>query len=297
MPHGRTSFSHDPNCPDDDSAWRAVTARDACFDGRIYYAVTTTGIYCRPSCPARKPDRANVTFHASPEAAERAGFRPCKRCDPSAAAPAWAEKIEQACRLMELAEAPPTLAALADAVGSSPHHFHRQFKEFLGITPKAYAAALRDDRVRAALSRGASVTHALYEAGFSSSGRFYAGASDALGMAPRTFRDGGTAEQLTYAVAPCSLGHVLVAASAKGVCAIILGDRPDELTEALQTLFPRATFNEGDDWFGDTTAAVVCFGRRARKAERAPARYSRHGIPTARVGGVAQNSARQDRDL
>lgn len=270
MPHGRTSFSHDPNCPDDDSAWRAVTARDACFDGRIYYAVTTTGIYCRPSCPARKPDRANVTFHASPEAAERAGFRPCKRCDPSAAAPAWAEKIEQACRLMELAEAPPTLAALADAVGSSPHHFHRQFKEFLGITPKAYAAALRDDRVRAALSRGASVTHALYEAGFSSSGRFYAGASDALGMAPRTFRDGGTAEKLTYAVAACSLGHVLVAASAKGVCAIILGDRPDELTEALQTLFPRATFNEGDDWFGDTTAAVVCLVDAPAKQSELP---------------------------
>ena len=270
MPHGRISSSHDPNCPDDERAWRAVTARDACFDGRIYYAVTTTGIFCRPSCPARKPDRANVTFHASAEAAERAGFRPCKRCDPSAAAPPWAEKIEQACRLMESAEAPPTLAALADAVGSSPHHFHRQFKEVLGITPKAYASALRDNRVRAALSGGASVTDALYDAGFSSSGRFYASASGALGMAPRAFRDGGTAEQLIYAVAPCSLGHVLIAASAKGVCAILLGDGPDELTEALQTLFPRASFNEGDDRFGDTTAAVVSLVDTPAKQSQLP---------------------------
>ena len=270
MPDGRTISSHDYERLDDDRAWRAVTARDACFDGRIYYAVKTTGIYCRPSCPARKPDRANVTFHASPEAAERAGFRPCKRCDPSATTPPWAEKIEQACRLMESAEAPLTLAALAQAVGLSTHHFHRQFKEALGITPKAYAAALRDDRVRAALSGGASVTESLYTAGFSSSGRFYSGASGALGMAPRAFRDGGTAEQLTYAVAPCSLGHVLIAASAKGVCAILLGDGPDELSEALQTLFPHATLNEGDERFDATAAALVSLVDTPAKQSQLP---------------------------
>ncbi|ODS00034.1 6-O-methylguanine DNA methyltransferase [Methyloceanibacter methanicus] len=262
MPQSLTRSAHDAKCLtperlDEDRAWRAVMARDSRFDGRVYYAVRTTGIYCRPSCPARKPDREHVSFHASPEAAERAGFRPCKRCAPSGVVPAWAERIERACRLMGSADAPVTLADLARAVGSSPHHFHRQFKASLGITPKAYAEALRDQRVRAALSRGATVTEALYEAGFSSSGRFYSGASGALGMAPRTFRDGGTAEQLTYAVAPCSLGYVLIAASTKGVCAILLGDQPDELTTALQTLFPHAVFHEGDGRFGATAAAVV----------------------------------------
>lgn len=262
MPQAQTRSAHDPEPAaserlDEDRAWRAVVARDSRFDGRVYYAVKTTGIYCRPSCPARKPDRAHVSFHASPEAAERAGFRPCKRCEPSVAVPAWPEKIERACRLMEQADAPVTLADLARAVGSSPHHFHRQFKASLGITAKAYADALRGERVRTALSRGATVTEALYEAGFSSSGRFYSGASGALGMAPRTFRDGGAAEHLTYAVAPCSLGHVLIAASAKGVCAIFLGDQPDALTAALQTLFPHAVLNEGDDRFGATATAVV----------------------------------------
>ncbi|MGA9443897.1 MAG: methylated-DNA--[protein]-cysteine S-methyltransferase, partial [Methyloceanibacter sp.] len=152
----------------------------------------------------------------------------------------------------------------------SPHHFHRQFKEVLGITPKAFAAALRDDRLRAALSGGASVTDALYTAGFSSSGRFYSGALGALGMAPRAFRDGGTAEQLTYAVAPCSLGHVLIAASAKGVCAILLGDGPDELTGALQTLFPHATLNEGDKRFDATAAALVSLVDTPAKQSQLP---------------------------
>lgn len=262
MTHGLGTFPPTPDRFDEDGAWHAVATRDARFDGRIYYAVKTTGIYCRPSCPARRPDRANVSFHASPQSAERAGYRPCKRCNPAAPGPVpaetnWADRIEKACRLMESADAPISLAALAQAIGSSPHHFHRRFKAALGITPKAYADALRDDRVRTALSRGASVTQALYEAGFASSGRFYSGASDALGMAPRAFRDGGASEALTYAVAPCALGSVLIAASAKGVCAILLGDGAAELAGALRALFPNATLREGDESFGETAAAVV----------------------------------------
>ena len=193
---------------DDDSAWLAVETRDRRLDGRVYYAVKTTGIYCVPSCPARKPNRTNVVFFASRSAAERAGYRPCKRCKPdeAKAVPVWARRIEKACRLMEEAESPVALADLARAVGASTHHFHRQFKNALGITPKAYAAALQDDRVRRALSRSATVTEAVYGAGFSSSGRFYSGPAAALGMKPNTFRKGGASEQLSFATAPCSLG-------------------------------------------------------------------------------------------
>jgi AraC family transcriptional regulator of adaptative response/methylated-DNA-[protein]-cysteine methyltransferase len=158
---------------------------------------------------------------------------------------------------MENAEAPPALAELARAVGCSTHHFHRQFKKALGVTPKAYAAALQNNRVRGALSRGATVTEALYEAGFNSSGRFYSGPSDALGMSPGSIRKGGASEQLTFATMPCSLGHVLVAASAKGVCAILLGDRGDDLTRDLRGLFPMAALSEGDAKFATTWAAVV----------------------------------------
>lgn len=244
---------------DDDSAWQAVQTRDRQFDGAVYYAVKTTGIYCRPSCPARKPNRANVVFFGSPSAAERAGYRACRRCKPAeaAATPAWARRIEKACRLMEETDVPISLADLARAVDSSAHHFHRRFKAALGITPKAYAAALQNDRVRGALSRGASVTEALYEAGFSSSGRFYSGASDALGMAPTSFRKGGASEQLIFATMPCSLGNVLVAASTKGVCAILLGDSADGLARDLRALFPQAILSEADAAFAETAASVV----------------------------------------
>lgn len=258
MPPRQTSSAQNPQGFDDERAWQAILTRNRQLDRTVYYAVKTTGIYCLPSCPARKPYRRNVVFFASRLEAERAGYRPCKRCRPDeTAADRWARKIEEACRLMEQAETPIALSDLARAVGASAHRFHRQFKGALGITPKAYAAALQTDRVRAALARGATVTEALYEAGFSSSGRFYSGSSAALGMAPDTFRKGGAAERLTFAVSPCSLGQVLVAASTKGVCAILLGDRADALARDLQALFPKAALDEGDDAFAATTASVV----------------------------------------
>lgn len=262
---------HAPGRFDEEAAWRAVVARETDFDGALYYAVKTTGIYCRPSCPARKPNRANVVFFSSAADAARAGYRPCKRCKPDeAVVPVWSQRIEQACRLMETAETPMPLTALADAVGLSPHHFHRQFKRALGITPKAYAAALQQARVRTALRRGQTVTDALYEAGFSSSGRFYSDATATLGMTPRAVRRGGAAERLIFATAPCALGHVLVAASPKGVCAILLGDSADDLARELRTLFPRAALDEGDAAFAKTMAAVVTLVDAPSRESRLP---------------------------
>lgn len=243
----------------EEARWAAVLARDPRFDGRFYYSVATTGIYCRPSCPARRPRRDHVGFHGSAAAAEAAGFRPCKRCKPDKAAPFddRVARIARACRMIEAAEEPPSLAALADAAGLSPHHFHRQFKASLGVTPKAYAQGQRNAKARDALFRGASVTQALYEAGFNSSSRFYASAPDVLGMSASAFRAGGANETIRYAVSPCALGYVLVAASGKGVCAILLGDTAQSLVSELQGQFPRAQVSEGDADFAATMAAVV----------------------------------------
>ncbi|MEM7397451.1 MAG: bifunctional DNA-binding transcriptional regulator/O6-methylguanine-DNA methyltransferase Ada [Pseudomonadota bacterium] len=254
-----TNLAHGSTGLDEDEAWQAVLRRDARFDGKFYYAVTTTGIYCLPSCAARKPKRANTAFYASRFGAEHAGYRACKRCKPDEAVgrPAWGDRVEKACRLIEESETPIVLSELARAVGSSSHHFHRQFKNALGITPRAYAAALQDRRVREALSRGSTVTAALYEAGFSSSGRFYSGQSAALGMAPDTFRKGGVSEHLTFATAPCSFGVVLAAASQKGLCAILLGESSDALADDLRALFPKASLTEGDADFAATMAAAV----------------------------------------
>ena len=161
--------------------------------GSSLSAVETTGIYCRPSCPARRPKRENVRFFATAAEAERAGFRPCKRCKPNepSLVQQHAEKVKEACRLIETAEAEPKLDDLAEAVGLSPYHFHRVFKSVLGVTPKAYAAAHRNKRVREELGRSATVTEAIYGAGFNSNGRFYATSSEALGMTPNQFRAGG----------------------------------------------------------------------------------------------------------
>ncbi len=247
--------------PSDQARWKAVLARDAEFDGRFYYSVATTGVYCRPSCPARRPARAHVRFHATAEAAEAAGFRACKRCKPDQASLSMQHgaKITQACRLIEAAETPPTLSALADAVGLSPYHFHRVFKAMLGVTPKAYAVAHRNKRARVALGKSATVTQAIYDAGFNANSRFYANASDVLGMSPRSFRSGGTDHIIKFAFAECSLGTVLIAASEAGVCAILFGDTHESLQRDLEKQFPRAHFVSGDADFEMLTAKVIDF--------------------------------------
>jgi AraC family transcriptional regulator of adaptative response/methylated-DNA-[protein]-cysteine methyltransferase len=250
-----------PASSGDDARWEVVIARDASFDGRFYFSVETTGIYCRPGCPARLPKRSNVRFHETREDAERAGFRPCKRCKPDQPSlnELHAEKIAQACRLIETADEAPKLDDLAEAVGLSPYHFHRIFKRTLGLTPKAYADAHRRRRVREGLGRSGSVTEAIYGAGFNSNGRFYANSSEMLGMTPTDFRSGGAGQTLRFAITESSLGLTLVAASEKGVCAIFFGDDRPALRRDLERQFPNARLVEGDGSFAELTAKVVAF--------------------------------------
>ena len=245
----------------DDARWEAVVSRDASFEGQFYIAVKTTGVYCRPGCPARLPKRANVRFFDTRDEAERAGFRPCKRCKPDqhSLGELHAGKIAQACRLIETADEAPKLDELAETVGLSPYHFHRIFKQALGVTPKAYATAHRANRVREGLGRSGTVTEAIYDAGFNSNGRFYANASEVLGMTPTDFRSGGAGQAIRYAIGTCSLGPVLVAASEKGVCAILFGDEPESLGKELQGMFPRARLIGGDKAFEKLTAKVLAF--------------------------------------
>jgi AraC family transcriptional regulator, regulatory protein of adaptative response / methylated-DNA-[protein]-cysteine methyltransferase len=251
----------------DDARWAAFVARDAAFDGQFVVTVKTTGIYCRPSCPARRPKRENVRFFATATEAERAGFRPCKRCKPNE--PSFvqrhADKVKEACRLIETAEAEPKLDDLAEAVALSPYHFHRVFKSVLGVTPKAYAAAHRNKRVREELGRSATVTEAIYGAGFNSNGRFYATSSEALGMTPNQFRAGGPDAEIKFAIGESSLGLVLIAASDKGVCATFFGDDAEGLARDLKRQFPRAQLVGDDSAFAQITAKVIRFVEDPRR--------------------------------
>ncbi|HEV7464043.1 MAG TPA: bifunctional DNA-binding transcriptional regulator/O6-methylguanine-DNA methyltransferase Ada [Methyloceanibacter sp.] len=245
----------------DDARWVAVVARDAAFDGLFYIAVSTTGIYCRPSCPARRPKREHVRFYDTAADAEAAGFRACKRCKPRqpSLVQQYAEKVAEACRLIETADEEPKLDALARSAGLSPYHFHRIFKSVLGVTPKAYATAHRNKRVREELGRNATVTQAIYGAGFNSNGRFYATSSEVLGMTPSQFRSGAPNSEIKFAIGDCSLGSVLVAASDKGVCAILFGDNAEDLTRDLKKQFPRARFIGDDPAFERLASKVVGF--------------------------------------
>src|SRR5258707_1599522 len=246
---------------DNDACWSAVERRDRAADGTFVYSVRTTGVYCRPSCAARLPRRDNVAFYKTCADAERAGFRPCKRCRPNAPALAnvHAGAVARACRLIEEAEEAPSLDTLARAASMSRFHFHRVFKAVTGVTPKAYAAAHRGKRVREELSSRDSVTQAIYGAGFNSNGRFYAAASDLLGMTPTQFRAGGSGHVIRFAVGQCSLGAILVAATDKGVCAIEFGDDPEALVRGLQDRFPNARLVGGDERFERLVAKVVGF--------------------------------------
>ena len=250
-----------PSFATDDARWQAVKRRDGTADGVFYYSVLTTGVYCRPSCASRLARRDNVAFHATCQAAEAAGFRPCKRCRPDEASIAerHAAVVADACRVIEEAEDPPDLDALARAVGMSRFHFHRVFKAVTGVTPKAYADAHRAERLRDELAQCATVTEAIYGAGFNSPGRFYAASPDLLGMTPTEFRSGGNGTSIRFAVGACSLGSILVAATGKGVCAILLGDDPDVLVRDLQERFPKAHLIGADHEFERLVAAVVGF--------------------------------------
>jgi AraC family transcriptional regulator of adaptative response/methylated-DNA-[protein]-cysteine methyltransferase len=242
-----------------DPRWAAVVARSAAADGSFFYSVRTTGVYCRPSCGARLPRPENVRFHATRVDAERAGFRPCKRCRPDR--PSLTEQhaamVTEICRAIEGSSRVPPLEELAARAGMSPFHFHRVFKAATGLTPRAYAAAHRGRRVRHELGKAPSVTAAIYESGYGSNGRFYGESEQVLGMTPTEYRAGGANAEIRFAVGECSLGSILVARSERGVCAIYLGDDPDALARELQDRFPHATLIGGDPAFEDVVAKVV----------------------------------------
>lgn len=232
----------------DTQRWAALQRRDARAEGVFFYGVRTTGIYCHPTCSARLPNRENVLFFACTEDAEAAGFRPCKRCTPDAAPPSAARSklIVRACRLIEDAEQAPALGELAAAVGLSPSHFHRLFKAGVGVTPKRYATALRDRRLKEQLANGAPVTTAIYDAGFNASSRFYEGATERLGMSATHYRKGAAGMSIRYALAESWLGWLIVGATERGVCAIEFGESPALLAEGLRERFPYADVQPDD---------------------------------------------------
>ncbi|GHE22263.1 bifunctional DNA-binding transcriptional regulator/O6-methylguanine-DNA methyltransferase Ada [Halomonas urumqiensis] len=245
----------------DTAKWAAVLARDAAADDAFVYAVRTTGIYCRPTCASRRPRRENAEFHADSAAAERAGYRPCQRCRPQAPSLArrHAESVARACRLIEASEDLPSLDELAQAAGLSRFHFHRVFKAVTGLTPRAYAVARRAEWVRAELLNSETVTEAIYDAGFNSSGRFYAGSNRMLGMTPKRYRSGGKGMEIRFALGESSLGTILVATSEKGICAISLGSDPERLLQEFQDRFANANLVPGGQDFDAWVASVVGF--------------------------------------
>ena len=245
---------------DSDAARRqALSIRDPAADGHFVYAVLTTGVFCRPSCAARPARPENLRFFSTTAAAAAAGYRACKRCRPDEPAKPQREAalVARACRMIEQADTPPTLDDLAAEAGVSPFHFHRLFRRIAGVTPRAYAAAHRADRTRASLDQNGSVTHALYAAGFGSSGRFYAAAPALLGMTPSAYRARGAGETIQFATGPASLGQVLVGITAQGICAILLGDDPALLEADLRTRFTRAHIDPAPEAVATLLADVV----------------------------------------
>ena len=240
--------------------WQAVISRNKSYDGKFVVAVTSTGIYCRPSCPSRKPRHENIQFFNTPAEAQSAGFRPCKRCQPDQ--PRFMdpnlEVVEQICAILAQPHLdPPTLAELSSQFNLSPYHLQRTFKRIVGVTPRQFAAAQRMDRFKNGLKTGKPVSHALYEAGYPSSSSVYGGNSDELGMSPRQYQVGGKSMKIIYTVTPCTLGWLLVAATEKGICTVRLGDSPNELETVLLKEFPAARIQQDEIEFGQWVSEIV----------------------------------------
>jgi AraC family transcriptional regulator of adaptative response/methylated-DNA-[protein]-cysteine methyltransferase len=237
---------------DDQQAWEAFERRDRRWDGRVIGAVKTTGIYCKPSCPARRPKREHVEFFANGEGARAAGYRPCLRCKPDEVG-RDREAVSQAVKLIEQAEETPRLDEIASAVGYAPHHFQRLFTREMGVSPAAYARGLRAKRAASALKENGSVTEAIYDAGYSGPSRFYADAKDRMGMTPSAWRDGGRGETIRYAMLDTPLGQMLVAATSKGICRLTF----DEDLAALQRRFPNANIQPADTAMASLISGVM----------------------------------------
>ena len=255
-------------------AWESVLHRDPSADDRFLYGVTTTGIYCRPSCPSRRPKRGNVAFFSSAEAAERAGFRACQRCTPNRSRDSRDQAVDRAReyidqRIHELSDERITLELLGEQSGMSPYHLQRKFKAQVGLTPAQYVRARKRERLKGELKRGETVSRATFGAGYGSSSRVYGGADAELGMTPATYRRGGAGAHIDYVIAETSLGALLVAATDRGVCAVTLGDDATSLETALELEYPAATrtrlttpSSSLGAWVTDVVAAVD--GERAR---------------------------------
>ena len=259
----------------DDERYAAVLARDRSMDGVFFYAVRTTGVFCKPSCGARPAKRENVTFHSSADAARAAGFRPCKRCRPeSDGADLHTAVVTAACRLIDHAvnadRSAPSLDELSRHTGFSPFHLHRIFRKATGLTPHAYASGARATRVRTKLEESRTISEAIHASGYASSSRFYERSTQRLGMTPSRVKRGGAGETVRFAVAATSLGALLVAATAKGVCAIHLGDDPESLVHALERRFAGATLVGDDADFAALVSQVVGFVEAPRGALALP---------------------------
>jgi AraC family transcriptional regulator, regulatory protein of adaptative response / methylated-DNA-[protein]-cysteine methyltransferase len=256
----------------DTASWHAVLTRDRTSDGRFVYAVTSTGVYCRPSCPSRRPRRDRVRFFDTADAARSAGFRACKRCQPDAVAtPAdpWIEKIRRACVYLSNVDGHPSLSTLAARLGGSPYHLQRNFKRLVGVSPREYADAVRLRTVKGRLRHAADITDAMFDAGYGSSSRFYERAVPKLGMAPSTYRRGGAGMQISYAIVDAangSLGRLLVAATPHGVCAVAMGSTDTELTSALSREYPAAAISADAGALSQWTKAILAHlsGREPR---------------------------------
>ena len=243
----------------DAARWRAVMGRDRGADGMFVYAVHSTGVYCRPSCPSRRPRRDRVTFFDSIDEAKQGGFRACKRCKPDATAAVdpWIEKVRRATVYLANVEGHPSLARLAARLGGSPYHVQRNFKRIVGITPREYADAVRLKTVKRRLRQGAEVTGAMLDAGYGSSSRFYERAAPKLGMKPSAYRRGGAGEQIDYAIVASPLGKLLVAATSRGVCSVSMAGNDAELTRALKDEYPRATLSADAGRLSNWTSAIL----------------------------------------
>src|ERR687883_764890 len=232
---------------DDDARWQAVLVRERRCDGRFVFAVRSTGIYCRPSCPARRPRREQVHFFAAPADAERAGFRPCRRCQPRDAVAPEVEVVRQVCRYIEdYPDGPVTLTALGAHVGVSPSHLQRLFKSIMGVTPHQYVEAHRLERFKDQLREGDAVTGALYDAGYRSSSQLYTQAPARLGMTPTTYRKGGKGMDIMYTTTASPLGSLLIGATARGLCTVRFGESVGDLEQGLMREFPAATIRRDD---------------------------------------------------
>jgi AraC family transcriptional regulator, regulatory protein of adaptative response / methylated-DNA-[protein]-cysteine methyltransferase len=239
--------------PDEETCWQAVQSRDARYNGVFLYGVRSTGVYCRPTCPSRRPRRDQLVFFSTWEAAETAGYRPCRRCLPRQKEEPVVELVHQARQLIEMAEEPLTLAELGERLGISPFHLQRTFKAVTGLTPRQYAAAYRANKVKEQLRGAPNVTTALYNAGYNTSSRLYESAPGYLGMTPVAYREGGKAMHINYTITDCSLGRLLVAGTETGICTVLMADTDAELLSALAAEFPSAECSPSDaaplvDW-------------------------------------------------